>query len=139
MAQWATILNIQPFPQTDTVEEVFASRYFCRTHLLITNGAYVVVTRQLFVCGVGKTFYLVDSRSSLHEHGPTGFCVAPDVKIGVYAHHNGSDCATAFEQQDPGAIEEEEDAEAKLDGISKGSDVINVIVKLLPEGFSSCI
>lgn len=43
---------------------------------------------------------------------------------------------TGFKNQYPGAIKEQEYAEAKFDRISKRANVVHVIVQLLPEGLS---
>jgi hypothetical protein len=136
VAERTPVLHVQPLPQTDPVEEVLAPGDLRRPHLLITNGTDVIQASQLLLVRLRQALDLVDRRPPLHEHRPTGLGVAPDVEVGVDAHHHSSDGAAAFEEQNPGAVEEEEDAEAELDGVAESSDVVDVVVELLPEGFA---
>lgn len=110
-----------------------------RAHLLVADGADVVVRGQLLVSGVRQAVYLVDGRPSFHEDRPAGFGVAPNIEVGVDAHHDRPDGTSALEQQDPGPVEEEEDPEAELDGVAEGPDVVDVVVQLLPEGLPSSV
>ena len=52
----------------------------------------------------------------------------PDIAVGVYEHHDGSDGAAGFEELDPAAVEEEEDCEAELHRVAGGLDVIEIII-----------
>ena len=42
----------------------------------------------------------------------------PDIAISVYEHHDGADGATGLEEEDPAAVEKEEDGEAELDRVA---------------------
>lgn len=60
---------------------------------LIANGAHIVELLQLLCTGLGQRRYLVDSRSALHEHAPSRSRLAPNIEIGMDAHHECSNCA----------------------------------------------
>lgn len=139
MAQRTPVLHVEPLPQADAVEEVLATCYFRGPHLLVTNRTHIVQSLQLFLLRLRQALDFIDGSPPLHENHPAGPGLAPDVEVGVDAHHDGSDGTAALENQDPHAVEEQEDAEAELDGVAEGSDVINVIVELLPKGLLACV
>lgn len=58
--------------------------------------------------------YLVDSGAPLHEDAPASARLAPDVEVGVDAHHARSDRPSWLEYQDPRTVEEQEYSEAEL-------------------------
>ncbi len=60
-------------------------------------------------------------------------CLAPDVEVGVYEHHDGADGAARLEEQDPRAVEEEEHGEAELHAVPEGADVVDPVVQRLPQ------
>ena len=45
---------------------------------------------------------------------------SPDVAVGVNEHHDGADGAARLEEEDPAAVEEEEDSEAELHRVAHG-------------------
>ena len=47
-------------------------------------------------------------------------------------HHDGTDCAAGFKEQDPATVEEEEDGETELDTVAHSLDVVNGVVQGLP-------
>lgn len=106
MAQRTPVLHVQPFPQAHAMEKVLALRDLRRLHLLVADGAHIFELPQLLLVSFGQALDLVDGRPPFHENGPSGLGVAPNVKVGVYAHHDRTDRATALEQQYPGAVEE---------------------------------
>ena len=103
------------------------------SHVLVTDAADIVVLLQLIPRRVLQAVDLCHSRPSLAERAPPIFCLTPDVEVGVDEHHDSPDGATTLEEQDPATIEEEEDGKAELDGVAKSSDVVNTVVKRLPE------
>lgn len=119
------------------MEVMFTARYLRGFHLLITDGAHIVEIPQLVLASFRQAVDLIDGRAPFHEDGPTGSRVAPDVEVGVDAHHHGPDGAAALEDQDPRAVEEEEDAETEFDGVAERSDVVDVIVQAFPERVSA--
>ena len=52
-------------------------------------------------------------------------------------HHDGPDGPPALKEQDPAAVEKEEDGETELDGVAHSLDVIHGIVQALPSAFSN--
>ena len=126
-------LHIQPFSQADGVEHVSAPGDLCRCHVLITDGAHVVMLPDLLLGGVAQAVDLGHGASALVEGCPPVSRLTPDVEVGVDEHHDGPDGAATLEEQDPAAVEEEEDGKAELDGVAKSSDVVNTVIKGLPE------
>ena len=49
--------------------------------------------------------------------------LTPDVEVGVYEHHAGSDSSSALEYQDPATVEEEEDSKEELDSVTEPPEV----------------
>jgi len=62
------------------------------THL-IANGADIVECLQLGRSCLRQGRDLVDSRKPLHEYRPSRPGLAPDIKVGMDAHHDRSDGA----------------------------------------------
>lgn len=122
-------LHIQPFPQTDGVEHVSAAGHLGRAHLLITDGAHVVVLFNLLLGRVKQTVDLGHGAPALVEGGPAVPSLAPDVEVGVDQHHDGSDGAATFKEQNPAAVEKEEDRKTEFDRVAKGSDVVHAVIK----------
>jgi hypothetical protein len=60
-------------------------------------------------------------------------CLAPDVEVGVYEHHDSPDGAARLEEQDPRAVKEEEHGEAELHAVPKRADVVDPVVQRLPQ------
>jgi hypothetical protein len=58
--------------------------------------------------------------------------LAPNVEVGVYEHHDGTDGAARLEEQDPRAVEEEEHGEAELHAVPERADVVDPVVQGLP-------
>lgn len=133
VAQRTPVLHVQPLPQADAVEEMVAARYLRRVHLLVADRAHVVQITELSVRGLFERVDLVDRGATLHKHGPAGSRFAPYVEVRVYAHHDGADRPARFEQQDPGPVEEQENAETEFDCVTESAYVIHVVVQLLPE------
>ena len=122
-------LHIQPFPQTDGVEHVSAAGHLGRAHLLITDGAHVVVLFNLLLGRVKQTVDLGHGAPALVEGGPAVPGLAPDVEVGVDEHHAGSDGAAALKKQDPASVEEKEDSEAELDSVPRAPDVVHPVIQ----------
>lgn len=117
MTERASVLHVQPLSQTYAVEIVIASRNFRRCHFLhkrkrtklarigvdqrvsvlsylIANGADIVELLQLLRTRFRQRWDLVHGRSSFHENGPAGSCLAPNIEVRVDAHHECSYCTT---------------------------------------------
>jgi hypothetical protein len=60
-------------------------------------------------------------------------CLAPDVEVGVYEHHDGPDGAARLEEQDPRAVEEEKHGEAELNAVPERADVVDPVVQRFPQ------
>ena len=88
---------------------------------------------QLVASSVLQTVDLGHGGPPLAEGAPAALGLAPDVEVGVDEHHDGPDRAAALEDQDPAAVEEEEDCEAELDGVAERPDVVDTVVEGLPE------
>ena len=58
--------------------------------------------------------------------------LAPDVAVGVDEHHEGPDRPARLEEENPSAVEEEEDGETKLHTVAHSLHVVNGVVKRLP-------
>lgn len=80
MAQGTTVLHVQPLPQAYGVEEVLTPGDLGRAHLLVADGADVVVPAKLLDLGLGQRVDLVDRVAAFHEHVPAGFRLAPAKK-----------------------------------------------------------
>lgn len=118
MTQRTAVLYIEPLAQANSMEEVTASRYLSRIHFLkiskcvrlyyyilkekdyhnwwahlITDGAYIIKGLQLSRSRFRQCWYLVDRRAPLHEHRPASACLAPDIEVGMNAHHDRPDGA----------------------------------------------
>ena len=52
----------------------------------------------------------------------------PDIAVGVNEHHDCPDGAAGLEEEDPAAVEEEEDGEAELYRVTGGLDGVEVII-----------
>ena len=48
-------------------------------------------------------------------------------------HHHSTNCSAGLEQENPTTIEEKKHRETKLDGVSKGLDVVDPVVQRLPD------
>ena len=99
------------------------------SHVLVTDAADIVVLLQLIPRRVLQAVDLCYGRPSLAERAPPVLGLTPDVEVGVDEHHDGSDGASAFKEENPASVEEEEDGKAKLDSVAKCSDVIHTIIK----------
>ena len=88
-------------------------------HLLVADGADVVVCVNLLLRGVPETVDLAHCCPSLYKSRPAVLCLTPDVEVSVDEHHAGADGSSALEYQDPPTVEEEEDSEEELDSVTK--------------------
>ena len=93
-------------------------------HLLIADGAHVVVSLDLLLTSVLQAVDLPNGRPPLHKGRPAVLGLTPDVEVGVNEHHAGSDGSPALEYQDPTAVEEEEDSKEELDRVTDSPEKI---------------
>ena len=126
---YPTDLHVEPLAETDSMVDMPAPCHLGTSHVLVTDAADIVVLLQLIPRRVLQAVDLCHGRPALAERAPPVFCLAPDVEVGVDEHHDGPDGAATLEEQDPAAVEEEEDGKAELDGVAKSSDVVNTVVK----------
>ena len=106
MTEWTPVLHVEPLAQADTVEEMIAFRHFRCFHFLVANGADVGELTQLLLVGLRQGIDLVDGVLSLHEYTPAGLGLAPQIEVGVDAHHEGAYGAARLEHQNPKAVAE---------------------------------
>ena len=98
-------------------------------HVLVADAAHVCVLQQLLARGVLQAVDLRHRRPPLAERAPAVLRLAPDVEVGVDQHHDGSDGAATFKEQNPAAVEKEEDRKTEFDRVAKGSDVVHAVIK----------
>lgn len=60
VAKWTTILNVQPFSQTDAMKVVIATRDLGTLHLLITNSANIIQHSKLLCLCFGQRIDFVN-------------------------------------------------------------------------------
>ena len=109
--------------------DVPASGHLGTCHVLVTDAADIVVLLQLLLGRVLQAVDLRHRRPPLAERAPAVLRLAPDVEVGVDQHHDGSDGAATFKEQNPAAVEKEEDRKTEFDRVAKGSDVVHAVIK----------
>lgn len=92
VAERTRLLDVEPFLQTASVEEMTARRDHGTVHVLVADGTDVVVLLQLCVACRGEALDLVYSVSPEQEALPTQLGSEPDVVVRVdqddgAAHH----------------------------------------------------
>ena len=106
-----------------------APSHFSTCHVLIAYAADIVVLLQLIPRRILQAVDLRHRRPPLAERAPAVLRLAPDVEVGVDQHHDGSDGAATFKEQNPAAVEKEEDRKTEFDRVAKGSDVVHAVIK----------
>ena len=104
------------------MEHVSALGHLGHRHLLVADGADVVVSLDLLRTGVLQAVDFPHGRPPLHKCRPAVLCLAPDVEVGVDEHHAGSDGSPTLKYQDPTAVEEEEDSKEELDRVTESPE-----------------
>lgn len=92
MTERTCFLDVQPFLQTASVEEMTARRDHSTVHVLVADSTDVIVLLQLCTTGCREAFDLVDSISPEQETLPAELGSEPDVIVRVdqddgAAHH----------------------------------------------------
>lgn len=83
MTERARFLDIQPFLQTASVEEMTARSDHSTGHVLEADSTDVVILLQLCIASCGEAFYLVYSISPEQEALPAQLGSEPDVIVRV--------------------------------------------------------
>ena len=109
--------------------DVPAPRHLRAGHVLVADAADIIVLLQLVACRILQAVDLRHCRPSLAERAPAVLGLTPDVEVGVDEHHDGSDGAATFKEQNPAAVEKEEDRKTEFDRVAKGSDVVHAVIK----------
>ena len=136
MAKRTPILDIKPLSQTNSMKKMAALGNFRTLHFLVADRTNVIQPPQLLCISFWQGINFVNSSSPFHKNIPASGRLAIDVKIRMDAHHDGSDRASGFEDEDPEAVEKEDDSKSKLHCVSKGSDDVNAVVELFPKSAS---
>lgn len=114
------------------MENVLAARQLPVGHVLVADGANVVVRVQIIFCSIGQAVDLAHGGPAFDEGLPAGLGLTPYIAIGVDQHHYGPDCATRLEKKDPASVEEEKDGKAKFYGAASSFDVVDCVVERFP-------
>lgn len=90
VTQRAGILDIQPFLKTSCVEEMTARCDHSRFHVLVTDGADVIVLLKLLLRGDGERLDLIHSIPAEKEALPAQLGTKPHVVIGMDEDDHGA-------------------------------------------------